>query len=218
MQIDLTAQRQGGWNNCWFRAALDGLAFKRPDDIRQLVQEVADGSYVVTFPGREPRTVVATRADDAPYAAALEEAAHAELGDAQTPRMLSYGLGIGLLTGHNRDGFTNALGTGFAPLYIVAKRKWLQRKLQKATDEKRLMVLGGSDGKWTTPKLPWIPPQHCFGLLEYEPAWGTARVRNPHGGDDIPPERKRAGYGPGEFWVTLDELEGSWCGLTVEDE
>ncbi|MBY0515034.1 MAG: hypothetical protein K2P78_14170, partial [Gemmataceae bacterium] len=29
---------------------------------------------------------------------------------------------------------------------------------------------------------------------------------------DIPAERKRDDYGPGESWVTLDELEGSWCG------
>ena len=70
-----------------------------------------------------------------------------------------------------------------------------------------------------TPKLSWVPPQHCFGLLEYESDAGTARVRNPYGNDDgIPADRKRAGYGPGEFWVTLDELEDSWCGLTIEDE
>lgn len=219
MHIDHREHRQGAWSNCWFRSALDGLAFQRPDDLASLVQDDPDGTFAVTFPGRDPLTVRAERPDDAPYAAALEQAAHAALGEAQTPRMLSYGLGIGLLTGHNRAGYTNALGTGFAPLYVVGKRRWLKRRLERATAERRLMVLGGSDGKWTTPKLPWVPPQHCFGLLGYEPGDGTARVRNPHGSDDgIPPERKRDGYGPGEFWVTLDELEGSWCGLTVEDE
>ncbi|MDY3561583.1 hypothetical protein R5W23_002861 [Gemmata sp. JC673] len=219
MRIDHRTHRQGAWNNCWFRAALDGLAFKRPEALTGMVREGPGRAFVVTFPSRAPHAVAADRADDAPYAAALEAAAHAELGDAQTPRMLSYGLGIGLLTGHNRAGYTNALGAGFAPLYIVAKRRWLRRQLENATAQRRLMVLGGSDGKWTTPKLSWVPPQHCFGLLEYEPAAGTARVRNPYGRDDgIPAERQRDGYGPGEFWVTLDELEGSWCGLTIEDE
>ena len=219
MRIDHREHRQGGWNNCWFRSALDGLAFKRPDELAQIIRPGAGRAFVATFPGRDPIPVVAEREDDAPYAAALERAASAALGDAQTARMLSYGLGIGLLTGHNRVGYTNVLGAVFATLYIVANRQWLKRRLTSATADRRLMVLGGSDGKWTTPKLSWVPPQHCFALLEYEPAAGTARVRNPHGGDGgIPADRKRAGYGPGEFWVALDELEDSWCGLTIEDE
>ena len=44
-------------------------------------------------------------------------------------------------------------------------------------------------------------------------------VRDPHGHDDqIPAERKRDGYGYGEFWLTPDELQGSYCGLTIEDD
>lgn len=220
MNINYQECRQGGWCNCWFRSALDGLAFKRPEEIALVVQEGADRNFVVTFPGREPRAVVATRDDDAPFATALEEAAHAETGDAQTSRMISYGLGIELLTGNGRTGYTNASGIGFAPLAVLfSRREWLVNRLTNATARRRLMVLGGSDGEWTTPKLSWVPPRHCFGLLEYEPAHGTARVRNPHGSDDgIPAERKRPGYGPGEFWVTPDELEDSWCGLTIEDE
>src|SRR4051794_26549789 len=134
MLANYQEHRQGGWDNCWFRSALDGLAFKRPDEIVQMIQEIEGGNFVVTFPGRAPRTVTATREDDITYAAMLEVAADEELGNAQSARLFAYGEGIELLTGHSRTGYTNATGVGFAPLTVLwSRRDWLVKRLADAT-------------------------------------------------------------------------------------
>lgn len=221
--LDYRSCRQGGWNDCWLHSALDGLALKRPEEVLALVRDRGDGSYEVAFPGYEVVTVRPEEGggaqSDWPWAAAIEAAAKRHHDDADQPRVATYGLGITLLTGRGRTGYTNLTGLGFAPPWRVWSRTaWLERRLADATAAGKLMVLGGTDGKWTKPQVAGIRPQHCYALLAYEPDTGTCRLRNPLGDDDgIPQGRKRADYGPGEFWLTLDETQGSFCGLTIED-
>jgi hypothetical protein len=151
--------------------------------------------------------------------AAVIEAAARRFTDATTSRVLSFGLGIELLTGHGRTGYSNATGVGFAPLAVLFRRiEWLEQHLAEATGSGRMIVLGGSDGKWSTPKVVGIRPRHCYSVLDYHPDARQVRVRDPWGRDDaIPTDRKRDGYGPGEFWLSTEELEGSFVGLTIED-
>lgn len=221
--IDYQTCRQGAWADCWLLSALIGLASNRPDEIRQMIREVGDGSFEVTFPGREPQIVRPEdgggTASNGVWAVVIEAAAR-RFTDATTSRVLRFGEGITLLTGRGTTGYTNVTGVGFAPAWRVWSRtEWFEQRVADATARSKLIVLGGSDGKWTTPKVPWVIPRHCYALLAYEPDFGTCRVRDPHGTDnDIPSERKRGGYGPGEFWLTSDELQGSFCGLTIEND
>jgi hypothetical protein len=96
--------------------------------------------------------------------------------------------------------------------------------MAKSAAEHRLVVLGGSDGRFATPKQTWISPRHCYAVLDYDRKADRARVRDPHGNDDgcdgnpIPLERKDEGYGPGEFWLSAAEVEASFCGLSIEAE
>lgn len=169
------------------------------------------------------------------YAVALEHAADALVNEARTARFWSYGLGIVLLTGKTRTAYTNALGTGFKNILcsgtwwvpftkltaLVARQVFASTAeiLSAATERKRLMVLGGSDGRWTTVKVNGLANRHCYSLLCYESEQGTCRLRDPLGRNDrIPPGRQRDDYGPGEFWLTINEVENSFCGLTIEDD
>jgi hypothetical protein len=226
--VNYRAHRQGTWDNCWFRAALDALTFHRPDEIHQLVRAAEDGFFEVTFRDQNLIKVKPDLRDDAPYATALELAANVDLGDATTPRFLSYGVGITILTGKGRTGYTNASGVGFdnalrhVPIVGSIARSLLssfEGILAQATASKRVMVLGGSDGQVTTVKVPGLVNRHCYALFCYEPEHGTCRIRDPRGNDDlIPSNRKRDGYGVGEFYLSLDELQSSFCGLAVEND
>ncbi len=224
MQTDIEYQtcQQGEWQDCWLISAVVGLAFKRPHEIQGMLQEAGDGSYEVTLPGQDPvviRTQDEAKATSNGIWAQAIEAAIGRFTDVTAVRVFSFGEGISLLTGHSRTGYTNVTGAGFAPGWRVWSRSaWFEHRVADATVRNRLMVLGGSDGYWTTPKFDWLIPQHCYALLAYEPETRTCRIRNPYGNGDFPDERKRVGYGPGEFWLTPDEVQGSFCGFTVEDD
>jgi hypothetical protein len=216
--IDHRTLRQGAWSDCWFLSALVGLAYKRPDDVRNMIR-ATEGSYTVTFPGRAPVTV---RSDegasscDGVWVPVLEAAAN-RLLDATTSRVLRFGEGITLLTGHRTKWSSNVTGWGFGPLIPMPfNDNTLAAKLRTAEARQRVVVLGGSDGYWRTVKVPGLVHRHCYALLAYESEANHARLRDPWGVDDRIPDRKKPGYGPGEFWLTLDEVESSFCGLAIE--
>jgi hypothetical protein len=225
---DYRTLQQACWNDCWFLSALVGLACKRPQELRDMVEDVGGGAYRVTLPGRPAREV---GPDDAGGGTAsgpwpwgrVFEAAAAGVTDLTGPRVLTYGYGIELLTGKSRTGYTNLTGLGFAPVYRAwSRREWFREFLDRHAGD-RLMVLGGTDGRFTTPAYPWIAPQHCYALLGYDRAADRVRVRDPRGVDEnvpgvpLPADRKESDYGPGEFWLTAAETEDSFCGLSVED-
>jgi hypothetical protein len=219
---DYSTCRQGCWNNCWLLSALVGLAAKRPDELRDLFTVHGDGTFTVAFPSYPPvvaRNDQGTGTDSGPWPwAQLIEAAARQHFDIGNPRVLSFGLGIELLTGRGRTGYLNATGAGFAPGWRVWSRlRWFEDLLIHATQANRLMVLGGCDGTILRPRHDWIRVQHCYALLDYDAASNRVRIRDPRGVDDgIPAERKLPA--PGEFWLTPEEVQADYCALSVENE
>jgi len=219
---DYRTLRQVGLNDCWFLSALVGMAYQRPDPLRAMVTELGGGAYRVTFPNRPAQDVDPTELGDGttsgpwPWGRVFEAAAGkvTNVGDG---RVFTYGYGIELLTGKSRTGRTNLTGMGFAPVHVWHKREWFQELLEGQAG-RRLMVLGGTDGKYMKPAYDWISPQHCYALLGYDRGADRVRLRDPRGDDPNVAGRKEADYGPGEFWLTAAETEDSFCGLTVEDE
>jgi hypothetical protein len=168
MQTDIEYEtcQQGEWQDCWLISAVVGLAFKRPHEIRGMLQEAGDGCYEVTLPGQDP--VVVRPKDEAKatsngiWAQAIE-AAIGQFTDVTAVRVFNFGEGISLLTGRGRTGYTNVTGIGFAPGWRVWSRSaWFEQRVADATARNRLMVLGGSDGYWTTPKFDWLIPQSLW--------------------------------------------------------
>jgi hypothetical protein len=227
---DYQSLRQGQWENCWLLAALVGVAYHRPGELRSWIQPQPDGRFAVTFPGRS--TLIADPNDGScgtesgpwRWANVVEAAAH-QILDAVRPRVASFGIGIDLLTGRGRTGHTNFLGFGFAPGWRIHSRgEWIAERLTLATETGRIMLLGGSDGWLATPKQPWISPRHCYAIFDYTQSKNRVRLRDPRGIDDgersfpIPADRKDETYGPGEFWLTPAEVEASFCGLSIEND
>ncbi|MFO0798050.1 MAG: hypothetical protein U0804_11295 [Gemmataceae bacterium] len=215
---DYRTLRQANWDDCWFLSALVGMARQRPQQLRDCVVPLGDGVYRVTFPGRPPQDVrpdeVASGTESGPWPwARVCEAAAGRFGNLSKPRVFTYGFGIGLLTGRRRTGYLNVTRLGFAPMYRAwARRAWFRDLLEEQAG-RRLMVLGGTDGRVRKPVHGWISPQHCYGLLGYDRGADRVHLRDPRGGD-APAERRLDG--PGEFWLTAAETEHSFCGLSVE--
>jgi hypothetical protein len=108
-------------------------------------------------------------------------------------------------------------GAGFGSLIpLPGDDRTLEAMLRTAEERRRVVVLGGSDGYWTTVKVHGLVHRHCYAILAYEADAKHARLRDPVGDDGRIPDRKKPGYGPGEFWLTLDEVEASFCGLAIE--
>jgi len=222
MNCDYRTCRQGGWDDCWLLSALVALGYHRPGDLGAMVHPVGDGSFAIALPGRSsvlvrPESGGGT-ASEGDWAAAIEAAVQ-HYTSAATTRLLAFGQGISLLTGNGRTGYTNVSGAGFAPLTRFRRRReWFENRIAVAAGNSRVAMLGGSDGYWTDVKVDGLMNRHCYALLEFEPDSRTCRLRDPRGlDDDIPAGRKRDDYGPGEFWLTPDEVEGSFCGLSIED-
>jgi hypothetical protein len=218
-EIDYRTCRQGGWDDCWLVSALVCLAFKRPAEVRDMIRPTGDGSYTVTLPKREP---VSVRPADGACScsgvwAPVVEAAVRRFTDATTTRVLRFGEGITYLTGNGTRWSSNVTGAGFGPLIpLPGDDHTLEAMLLTAEARRRVVVLGGSDGYWTTVKVPGLVGRHCYTILAYDPASGHARLRDPVGDDGRIPDRKKPEYGPGEFWLTLAEVEASFCGLAIE--
>ncbi len=217
--IDYRTCRQGAWDDCWLLSALVGLAYKRPDEVRAMIRPNGGRSYAVTFPGKGPVTVKPEQGASASNGVWVQviEAAACTFTDATTARMLRFGEGITLLTGCGTKWSSNVTGAGFGALVpLPGDDRTLDALLQTAEERRRVVVLGGSDGYWTTAKVPGIVHRHCYAILAYESDTKHARLRDPAGDDGRIPDRKKPGYGPGEFWLTLDEVESSFCGLAIE--
>jgi hypothetical protein len=216
-EIDYRTCRQGAWDDCWLIAALVGLAFKRSDDLRNMIR-ANNGSYTVTFPGKSPVSVMAEQGASTSSGnwAPVIEAAAQRFTDATTSRLLRFGEGITLLTGNTTIWRSNVTGAGFGTLIpLPGDDHTFEAMLLTAEERRRVVVLGGSDGFWTTVKVPGLVHRHCYAILSYKADTGLARLRDPRGDGGIP-DRTMPGYGPGEFWLTLDEVESSFCGLAIE--
>jgi hypothetical protein len=217
--IDYRTCRQGMRDDCWFISALVCLAFKRPDDVRNMIRANADGSYTVAFPGKD---AVDVRSEEGACTcegvwAPVIEAAAGKFFDVTSTRVLEFGEGITLLTGYSTKWSSNVTGAGFGWLIpILGDDNTLEAMLHAAEEQRSVVVLGGSDGYWTTVKVDGLANRHCYAILAYEADAQHARLRDPRGNDDCIPNRKKPGYGPGEFWLTLDEVESSFCGLAIE--
>jgi hypothetical protein len=179
---------QGYLEDCWFVAAVIGLARHRPRELERMVQPNGDGSHDVTFPGGETiRGVFVTDAEIAAYRVGvhrcdglllpvLEKAygrllrpssvAPFEVINAGTARA---GKGLRLLTGH---------GSRLAYL-CRGPFGWWQRVV------KRLIV----------PALTADPPRvvivsdtnfwhgHLWAVVEYHAADETLALQDPRGGE-----------------------------------
>jgi hypothetical protein len=213
-----TIQQGLGINNCWFISAVAGLAFRRPDTIRELIAFNADGSYKVAFPGRPPVDVLPNHTasmhvvDGVPtphgFGNILEAAATAYGFSLNRGRAITMGLGIRMLTGRWPSLNTNLL-FGFGSLW-----RRFHDKLERAEKGNKLVVIGTGLSRI---KLPGLQRMHCYSMLKYDPTEKVAIMRDPWCTmAPVPEGRALPQYGPGAFWLTINELQQNYMGMVIE--
>jgi hypothetical protein len=213
-----TVQQGLGINNCWFISAVAGLAFRRPEAMKELIAINGDGSYKVVFPGRPPVDVLPNHTaamhviDGVPtphgFANILEAAATAYGYYLNRGRAITMGLGVRMLTGRWPSLSSNLL-FGFGSPW----RKF-HDKLERAEKDNKVVVIGTGISRI---KLPGLQRMHCYSLLKYHPTERVAIMRDPqctHA--PVPEGRALPQYGVAAFWLTLRELQQNYMGMVIE--
>ena len=215
--VDYTTFKQGSRPNCWIAAAVSAFAYQNPEKIKKMIKDNGDGTYTVTLPGPNKSYIVnpsngASFSSDGNWAKILELALIEYYGDkAKESNGLSYLDVIEVLTGNNVTPNRNISGAGFGT--------WLESlasKLSKANDG-AIVVAGTGYREPTGSAKNCLQAGHTYAVLGFDKATGRVRMRNPHGIEsDAHKGRKEPGWGPGEFWLTLEEFEENFLGMGYE--
>lgn len=207
------AVRQGSYGDCFFHAALAGLAAQRPEDIENMIHDNEDGTYTVTFPGRDPITIDAptdaelalgaTSGENGQWVAILEKAYRqdrgwaADLGGSDT--------GIGYLTGND---------TQLSAVPLTTNDQLIE-DIQSTLDAEGVVVAGIGRGPFGTDV---IPDGHAYTVTAYDPETGLITVRNPWGRGEPVGEDGQAldGNDDGYFTLTLEEFRDLFTTIGYE--
>jgi hypothetical protein len=191
---------QGNIQDCWFVAAVIALARSRPDELRRLVRPNPDGTFDVTFPGREPvRGVSVSDAEIADYRRphhgpdglllpVLEKAYGLLLWpksqwafEAINRPAIRAGKGIRLLTG--RRSHTYYLCRGPFGWW----QRFLRRRLEAASRAAPPSLVIVSDLNFRIVRPSFRPNGHLFALVDYDIPSATLTLQDPYGGEPRPP-------------------------------
>ena len=223
--------RQGMIGDCYFLAAVASQA--RTPEGRQAIHDMIgdnhDGTFTVTFPGRDPVTVSApTDAELATYSSAgsdglwlavLEKAyAESENNGAIFPSENPYdeigdgnylSAGIEAMTGHSTD----TDDTAFTSLETT------RSKLTDALSHGRVVSAGINEYPWSSgTESNGLPQGHAYTVLSFDPASDTITLRNPWGrGEPVNASGQPLdGNNDGTFTMTLAEFDEYFSNICYE--
>jgi hypothetical protein len=203
--VDPFSVNQGLIGDCWFLAAIVGVALRsKGKEIRSMIQPLSGSRYAVKFPGLS-KTITVTEPTDGEIAifstaganglwlTVLEKAFGASVNrdayffvDTSVTDAADQGRftskGIEIMTGHSVD-------TDFL-VAIVAKRielMTLRNKLVNAFQNKKVVTAGIRGGILSNFRKNGLPMGHAYTVLDFKPTYsidGTTdmvHIRNPWG-------------------------------------
>jgi hypothetical protein len=223
--LDPMVVEQGGVGDCWFLAAMVGLAASRPEEITSMIKPLGNQKFEVKFPGYPSAITVETPTDgelgtfafsgtNGIWATILEKAYGTKVNqDAYLIRDTSVtdaadsgarlSKGIGLLTGHDDDSdelFLTRIDTTRSKLIAAFKAG----KVVGAGINGSLISHYANNG---------LPLGHAYTVLGYDAAKDTIKVRNPwgHTGPTGLPITK------GAFEMPLKDFMDTFSNVTIEE-
>jgi hypothetical protein len=219
----LDAIQQGSVGSCSFLSAVGSLVGQgRGAEIQQMIAPNADGSYTVSFPGRDPVVVAAPTKADIAYGATagsngiwltvLEKAYGQLRDDDDNPNVNvdaaegSLSDAVGTLTGNDTDVDDN----------WCTNSSTTAEKLEAAMADHRVVNASqmGSD-------VQGIPGKHAYTVVGYDPATQTVTLRNPWGpnssGERTGADGRPAdGTDDGVFTLTVEEFDDLFTDICYE--
>ncbi|MBC7542452.1 MAG: hypothetical protein H7338_06955 [Candidatus Sericytochromatia bacterium] len=212
------AIEQGSLGDCYFLAAVAGVAATKPDDIRKMITANDDKTFTVQFPGRKPVTVTApTDAEIGRYASSgksglwltVLEKAYAKTRN--SARVFAKGDDYrAIIGGFGKQGIKTLTGLSSSTSRItLMSTSQLVAQVNRATLEGRVMTIstGHPTGRSET-KANQLPTGHEYTLLGYNAETGKFSIRNPWGSG-----------GPmsdGIHELTAKEVKANFVRLTIQ--
>jgi hypothetical protein len=225
--------RQGPLGDCYFVATVAAMVDRNPDDVRRIIREGPDGSFVVRFPDGE--TVHVRHVSDAEVALGSSavgqglwmtvlEKAYGQLVERSLARRgiiedaidaLGHGghptTALELFTGH--DAAVLRFGTR-AEGYVPLARALLIGNLRR----RRLTCCATPDGDVP----PGLAPEHLYAVLGFDPVGDVVHVWNPWGNRFEPsgPPGPEAGYPvrDGHLFVPLVDFVRIFAVMSYETD
>lgn len=218
---------QGANGDCYFLAALDGLAYHRPQEIIDMIQTNEDGTFTVQF-GEESVTIepptdaelalYARESSGQPWVAIIEKAYalyrnenrwfdYDNPYDASSGGLLSQG--INHATGSSTD--TDFLDVTFPTTMFDTTRE----KIQEAVDNNKIVTLGippgGNDLN--------LPDGHAYTVLDYDDETGLVTIRNPWGHGEVEDDEGHVidGSDDGVFQLPVEFIHMYFHSITYEE-
>ncbi len=221
----IDAIQQGSLGDCWFLAAVGSMVSQDPQSVNRMIADNGDGTYTVTFPGRDPVTVNApTNAERAYYGSSRGDGMWLSVLEKAYGQVRADGDESGLPQDHMDGGFgkdsiadltgaeTNVDDTAFTDTDTTRDR------MEDALSNGRLVTAGISSGPFTADRIQGLPTGHEYTVVGYDRATDTVTLRNPwgrteHTGAD---GTKSDGTDDGTFTVTMEEFDDLFSDVTYQ--
>jgi hypothetical protein len=183
--ISAAAVNQGGVGDCYFLAALAGLADHNPAAIQRMIRENSNGTFTVSFPGRSPVTVArpteaeiglgATANSDGIWVTVMEKA-YARLRDSDTDYEAidggSVSEGIEALTGKSTTTWNISLHGNDS----------VRSEIATALSEGRVVTANIRPELFSNAsRREGMPTRHVYTIMGVDPSTHEIIVRNPWG-------------------------------------
>lgn len=203
--------KQGGMGDCYFLSAVVDVAKKDPQAIRDLIKPNQDGSYTVSFHGRDPIKVDGKGLPngvqaDGQWAEILEQAWETQQGNVRDGKVDDWG----------SSGSADALEALTGQKFGERSGNLLQTELSDDLTNDVIKALkdgkpvtaatGGISSLWQGPKDN-VVGEHVYSVIGVDDK-GNIQVRNPWGHD-------KDGQGDGTQWMSPEQFKRDFKNVTL---
>jgi hypothetical protein len=213
--VSYTDIDQGQVGDCYFLAALSGIALTNPEYIEQMITDNGDGTYTVHFGGSMGDVTV----DDDFAVDGNGNKLYSGTGDGATPELWvaiiekayaqEHG-GYGPIEGGRTEQAIQEI-TGQSGFEIVSTSDVTPEQIETALGEGRIVTASSN----TTANGNGIVSNHAYVVLEVRdgPNGPEVRVYNPWGQTEVGTDDAN----DGSFWMSMDDFNASFRTVEIMD-
>lgn len=222
---------QGAIGDCHFLAAIGSIAEKNPERLKDMITDNTDGSFTVTFPGKDPVKVdqpthgevglYSTAGQDGLWLSILEKAyAKHNYDNAWIGYENEYDHVGGSFLG--KHGMATITGNGTnADNLSVTSLSTLRSRLTHAMNNDLAVTtnLRKSLNPFGDGRRQGLPMGHVYSILNYNSSTDEVTIRNPWGYAELTNSDGHAkdGVNDGEFTMSLEDYADTFSFILYEN-